>query len=349
MLRSSQRAWRQALRTAKLISSAALVALLLTAAPVRADDETPPETIFRDNTEQVLRGAATLAGAGAPGGIGTPMVLALLLRGDQQHLWKLEASDRALPLSPGLLKRVKDHTGIRIDDAGYESEAYCQAVYKASLVSLDAFANSAHDATFRDLWNRPERYRGEVVHYEGKLRSVRDFDAPLMLSARDIKQLYECWVFDKDNGANPVCLICSELPAGVKPGEHLSIPVSFDAYYFKQYRYQSVDSTPGHAREAPLFIGRSFVLAEQPPPPPDPERESFAAGSKALLTLFLGGVLLTVLLALGAHLWFRRADRRVREKVVQTRAPDFADPAPPILPPAAPSANLTEAFPGMID
>jgi hypothetical protein len=344
MLMSAQRAWHQALRTAKLIAPAALLALLLVAGPARADDDPPEENVYRDNTEQVVRGAATLAGAGCLGGTGTPMVLALLLRGDQQHLWKLEESDHALRLSPGSLQRVKDSTEVRIDDGAYEAEAYCEAVYKSTLVSLGAFANSAQDATFRAVYFEPKRYRGEVIHYEGKLRSVRDFDAPLMLSAKGIKKLYDCWIFDKDNGANPVCLVCSELPAGVKVGEHLSIPVTFDAYFFKKYRYQSVDSTPGHAREAPLFIGRSFVLVQQAES--DAVRESFTADSKTLLILFLGGVVSTVLLALGAHWWFRRADRRVRDRIVQTRVPEFGDGGPPILPPAEPSANLTEASQG---
>jgi hypothetical protein len=344
MLKSSQRAWHQHRRTAKVTSSAVLVALLLGAAPVRADSESPDDTVFRDNTEQVLRGAATLAGTGCQGGSGVPMVLALLARGEQEHLWKLEVSDRALPLSPGLLKRVKDSSGVRIDDAAFESEAYCEAVFKSSLVSLGAFANSAHDASFRNLWDNPAHYRGQVIHYEGKLRSVRDFDAPLMLAAKGIKQLYECWIFDKDNGANPVCLICPELPAGVKPGEHLSIPVAFDAYFFKKYRYQSVDSTPGHAREAPLFIGRSFVVA-QPNAEADATREGFTAGSETLLLIFLGGVFATVLLAFAAHWWLRRGDRRVRARIEVARTHPPAAPVAPSLPPAAPSANLTGAAP----
>jgi hypothetical protein len=332
------------LRTAKAVSPAVLVALLLAAGPAGAADDQPSEAnVFRDNTQQVVTGAATLAGAGCQGGSGTAMVLALIERGDQQHLWRIEASDHALPLSPRLLKRVMDDTGDRIDDSGFESEAYCEAVYKASLVSLGALANSAHDATFRELWNKPGRYRGDVIHYEGKLRSVRDFDAPLMLSGK-FEQLYECWIFEKDNGANPVCLICSELPTGVKPAEHLSLPVAFDAYFFKLYKYQSVDSAPGKARKAPQFIGRSFVLLPQPRAEDDEEREAFSAGSKAFLLIFLGGALATVVLALTAHWWFHRADRRIRARINVARTPDFPEPsppAPPSLPPAEPSANLT--------
>ncbi len=322
MLMSSQRAWRFA------VSPAVLVALLLAALAVRAaDDPTPDENVFRDNTADVVRGAATLAGAGCQGGNGTAMVLALLREGDRERLWKLEASDQALPLSPRLLKRVKDETGIRIDDSAFESEAYCEAVFKSTLVSLGAFANSAHDATFRDLWNEPARYRGQVIHYGGKLRSIRDFDAPLMLAGKGISRLYECWIFDKDNGANPVCLVCTELPAGMQPAEHLSEMVTFDAYFFKKYKYQSVDSKPGTAREAPLFIGRSFSVVPHAHTDIDETRESFMAGSKALLLIFLGGALVTVVLAVAAHWWFHRSDRRLRARIDQSRTLDIAPPA----------------------
>jgi len=336
----SQPAWRQTLQTTKVVSLAVLVALGAVVLPVRAADDPPDENVFRDNTEQVVRGAATLVGVGYQEGKGTAMVLALLLRGEQQHLWKLEASDQALPLSPALLKRVKDSTDVRIDDSAFESEAYCEALFKASLVSLGAFSNSARDATFADLFTNPGRYRGEVIHFEGKMRRIRRLDAPLMLAGKGIKDVYECWVFGTDVGANPVCLVCTELPEGVKPGEHLGLTTTFDAYFFKRYRYQAVDSKPGQAREAPLFIGRSFVVVK--PPPPNKINEAYADGSHTLLVIFLGGVVATVVLAFSLHWWFRRSDRHVQKKIREVRTREGADPGTPGLPPV-PSANLIEA------
>jgi hypothetical protein len=342
MLKSSQSAWRPAPRTAKVVSLSVLVALGVVVSSARGVDEPPEENVFRDNTEQVVRSAATLAGAGCQGGNGTTMVLALLLRGEQQHLWKLEASDQALPLSPALLKRVKDSADIRIDDAAFESEAYCEALFKASLVSLGAFSNSAHDATFAELFTDPRRYRGEVIHYEGKVRHIRRLDAPLMLAGKGIKDVYECWIFGADDGANPVCLVCTELPDGVKPGKQPNIPAAFDAYFFKRYRYQAVDSKPGQAREAPLFIGRSFVVRRVEHPPPDSTNASYADGSHTLLVIFLGGVFTTVVLAFVMHWWFRRSDRLVQKKIREVRTHELTDPGAPSLPPA-PSANLIEA------
>src|SRR5262249_15461671 len=195
-------------------------ALVLLVPPVTGGEQSAPEEfVFRDNTREVFGAAAALAGAGCPSGQGPALVLGVLVQGEQVHLWKLEESDRALDLSPKLLKRVKDETDVRVDDSAFEPEAYCEAVLKSSLVSLDAFANSAQrGVTFADVFNDPVKWRGKVVHYEGDIHRIRRFDAPLMLQAKGIKDLYECWLFRKEYGPNPVCLVCSELPHDVAPG-----------------------------------------------------------------------------------------------------------------------------------
>ena len=315
-----------------------MFALLLAAPAARADDVPPAEEIFRDNRTEVVQGAATLAGAGCQGGHGTAMVLGLLMRGDRLRLWKLEASDRALGLSPALLKKVKDSTGVMIDDSAYETEAYCEALYKASLVSLGAFANSARqDLTIANLLNEPQRYPGQVMHFEGKMRRIRRLDPPAMLVAKGIRDLYECWLFDERYGTHPVCLVCSELPDGVTPGEQLSLDAAFDAYFFKRYRYDSGDSTPGHQRLAPLLLGRGFVLTRSAATaPPD---DSFALGSKAVLLLFLGVVIGVFVLVFVGHWWYRRADRQVQARIKAARTREYADPEAPGMPGATPSPN----------
>jgi hypothetical protein len=327
-------------RAAELASLLVPLALLLAVPSVRADDEPPAETIFRSNTDEVLRGAATLAGAGCQGGHGSAMVLGLLMRGDQLRLWKLEGGDRAPELRAALLRRVKDSTGLMIDNNAIETEAYCEALYKASLVSLGAFANSARrDLTVAHLLNEPKEHRGQVIHFEGEVRRIRRMSPPAMLVAEGFSDLYECWVFDtKRYGANPVCLVCSELPAGVEPGEQLSLGASFDAYFFKRYRYVSGDSKPGQARLAPLFLGRSFVLT-RPIVAAGTEEDGFALGTKTILVLFLGVVLAAFVLIFAGHWWYQRADRRVQARVRAARDRDFADPGTPGLPGTTPSAN----------
>ncbi len=128
-----------------------------------------------------------------------------------------------------------------------------------------------------------------------------------MLEAKDIRTLYECWVFDPNYGTYPACLVCSELPRGVEPGEKLQVMASFDAYFFKRYGYEATDQKP---RLVPLFLGRSLVLPVRATPAP-PAEEGLG-GWKSGLVLFLGGVLATFVVAFAGHWWYQRADRRVR-------------------------------------
>lgn len=330
---------RKSLRAAAIVALLVPVALLACEAASGAAEPPPEEDVFRSNTKEVLQGAATLAGAGAQGGHGSAMVLGLLMLGDREHLWKLEQTDKVLDLRPGPLAHVKDSNRVMVDDNAFEVEAYCEALLKSSLVSLGAFANSAHrDVTFAHLFNEPWRYRGQVIHFEGKVHRITRFDPPGMVQPKGISDLYECWLFDTHYGMNPVCLVCTELPEGVAPGNQLNLVASFDAYFFKKYRYKAADSGPGQAREAPLFIGRSFVLTK--PAVAAPTEDVYASGWKAVLLIFLGVVLATALLGFGLHWWLRRGDRRVRARIKEVRAREYADPGASGLPGGTtPSAN----------
>ncbi len=217
-----------------------------------------------------------------------------------------------------------------------EALAFCEALFKANLTSQGAFANSARrDLTFTDLFNTPKKYRGEVVHFEGNLRRVRHSDPPPNARVKGVDHLYEGWAFNMERyGANPVCLVFTELPPGLPVAEKMDRQISFDAYFFKKYRYQSGDSRPGWAREAPLFIGRSPVLAIEKAAPADS-----ITWSAPLLVGFLGLVLVTGLVAFGLHWWFRRGDQRLRNRLAQVRQQDFVEPGKTGLPSTAPSDN----------
>jgi len=305
----------------------------------QAADDPPPDEVFRDNSEQVLQAAGTLAGVGCTTGYGAPTVLGLLLTGEQQHLWKLQG-DRAIPLRREFLRFVKDATekdpvGVMVGENGQELEAYCEALWKASLVSIGAMANSSRrDLTIAHLLSEPRRHRGEVGHFEGEVRRIRHLDPPAMLEARDIRDLYECWIFDPKYGANPVCLVCSELPDGVERGEKLKLMGSFDAYFFKRYGYESAD---GKARLAPLFLGRSFLLPARAAAATGGEDPS--SGWKTWLLIFLGFVLTIFVLAFVGHWWVHRGDRRVRARIREVRTREFTEPNPPAPQGTTPSAN----------
>ncbi len=317
-----------------------------------AKDEPTAPTVFRDNTREVSQGAATLAGAGSAGGHAVFMELALLRGGEGQHLWKIEETGTALPLDAKLLARVVDGEPVGmlpsfrakgkkgqvpdLDDLNdLEALAFCDALIKANLTSQGAFANSTRrDLTFADLYNTPKKHRGEVIHQEGALRRVRRSDPPPNARAKGVDHLYEGWVFDTRYGTNPVCLVFTELPAGLTVAEQMNRQISFDAYFFKKYRYQSADSKPGYVREAPLFIGRGPVLAKA-----ETASGVDTSWSTPLLIGFLGVLLATVVLAFGLHGWFRRGDRHVQKRLAGVRHREFVEPNGPTFPDTTPSAN----------
>jgi hypothetical protein len=241
------------------------------------------------------------------------------------------------PLRADLLAKVKDSRGLPVlpadlkkaaDQDFDEIDAYLDAVEKAYRMPAHTFANSARpDLTYGHLWNEPRKYRGQVAHFEGTLKRVRRYDPPLMLAQTGVRDIYEGWIFDvKQYGANPVCVIFTELPEGIAVGENLTVEVAFDGYFFKKYRYTAGDSKPGQAREVPLLIGHApvrlhpVVAAESSPPP--------SAWMGTLLTGLLAFIAAVLGLALAMHWWFRRADRKVQRRLEEARQREFVPPAP---------------------
>src|SRR5207248_2006928 len=184
--------------------------------------------------------------------------------------------------------------------------AYDYLFNYAGKVPLDALQQAArHDLTFAHLFGEERyKYRGELVHVEGRLKRLRRFDPTPALEADGYHDLYEAWMFPESAGGNPVCVVVSELPAGLTPGEDLDRRVGCDAYFFKLYRYQAGDGW----RRAPLLIGRAVVPQAGAPP------ASIWAVPGMVVPLTLGLVGAGVLTAAGIAWWFRRADRRARER-----------------------------------
>jgi hypothetical protein len=184
----------------------------------------------------------------------------------------------------------------------------------------------------------PRKYRGEVVHVEGHVRRVRRFDPPMMAEQAGVRDLYEGWLFDKAYGANPICLVFTELPEGLSIAEKMDQPVTFDGYFFKKYRYQAADGK-AEGREAPLLIGNTPVLTAAPVAAAAPADTGW---STSLLIGFMALVLVSVGLLLGLIWWFRRGDRQVRSRIARATAPTFAEPVPSALPvegPATPAGT----------
>ena len=175
-------------------------------------------------------------------------------------------------------------------------------------------------------------YLRELIHIEGQLALVLPMKATDELrDLHGIEDLYEAWVFVRGlETPKLVCVVVSELPEGVKPGEDQNLKVAFDAYYFKLWHYETrqvkdpaKDPTKHNWERAPLFLGKTLdvkgpVTAE-------------ATDTPGTVYGLVGGLAAVGLAGLGIALWFRRGDRGVRRAArqkIESGVTFENDPAP---------------------
>jgi hypothetical protein len=273
--------------------------------------------------DDAIRAAA--AAAGAIGMRHPAGAAAVVVWGNATEMWEnfplvpeTTRQEKAEPVDPDLLRGVEDETKVHGPKENYdEFLSYNRLLVLAYKISANALARGARrDLTFAHLFEEPQKYRGQIVHVEGRLRRLRRFDAAPIAAREGVPVQYEGWIFDEALYYNPFCVILSELPESVHVGEKLDQQVAFDGYFFKRYRYPAGDGV----RDAPLLIGKTLTLLTAPPP----VRES---PGPMLLSAFLGVLGVTAALGVALTLWFRRGDRRVRSHLDAARNARFVDPS----------------------
>jgi hypothetical protein len=283
-----------------------------------ADEKAENQALLKvDERTRAAVGAASVVGTAQP-----LTAAALLQAGTGFSLWS------GLPENPSAeeskapplvnLESVKDEMPIR---SGEEGLAFCEALVKAHKTSNEAFQNSAtRGLTYANLYNESKLHRGKVVHFEGRLKRLRRFEPPEETKLDSVTDQYEGWIFDPEiYGANPVCVIFTDLPAGLEPGDKLDVRVSFDGYFFKRYRYKAADTW----RDAPLLIGHTIIV-NQKPAKSDADEGGFFSGFMAVTFLILLGCVF--FLALLLTVWYRRSDRLVQTRVSKAQASGFIEP-----------------------
>src|SRR5262245_8390099 len=225
------------------------------------------------------------------------------------------------------LEHIEDDTPVQgSKDNPDEYTAYNYFVVRARQVPVDLMAKHARaELTFRRLYDADRaKYRGEIVHVEGRLKRLNWIGSNSDLEREGIKDLYEAWIFPADYFSNPTCVIVTELPAGLKPAEEIpGVWASFDGYFFKRYKYKAVDAT----RLAPLAIGRTLTI--KTPPINTEESATFSAYSKYFVPVAVALALAMVAAIVGISRYFRSGDRAVRDRVRQRTAIEFNEPQEP--------------------
>jgi hypothetical protein len=223
--------------------------------------------------------------------------------------------------------RVEDRAPLRSQHENeWEFTAFYGTLVTAEYTTAKAFANSARrDVTYAHLYQEPSHYRGTVIHYEGRMRRLLPHDAPKYTWNQGVKEYYEGWVFNPEvYGANPMCVVFTELPKGLKPGDNLDRRVRFDGYFFKLYGYKAADDK-WHA--CPMLIGHAPVLVSTPSAKPAGDTaKAEPSFSTVFMMSFIGVVGLTAGLIVALNLWYRRGDQRTHSRLTAARSPEFVEP-----------------------
>jgi hypothetical protein len=294
--------------------------------PARAGESAEPDQalVLEKSTREIVAAAAAIAVHNPVG------ALANVLVGKSLSLWeavtpptqeKAAATTIQAPhIDPDILAEVEDKAPVRNAAENYgEAQAYNYLLVQANATPVAAFAKSARrDLTFAHLFEEPSKYRGQVVHIEGRLKRLRRFDAPRMAAKQGVPIIYEAWIFGEAYFSNPYCVIATAVPESIPVADTLNHHVAFDGYFFKRYRYPAGDSW----RDAPLLIGHALLDRESAVP------ESGGSFATWLLPTLVTVVGASVLLVVSLHWWFRRGDRRIRMHLDINRNANFVEPRP---------------------
>jgi hypothetical protein len=245
-----------------------------------------------------------------------------------------EASRIALNKDLRIFRRIRDDAPLASPATRWEEgAAEVRVVLHARKFPTAELEKAARrDVGFADLFeaNRLD-YKLELVHFEGRLIQLRPMERDRRLTEAGVEAWYEGWLVPKDEPrGNPVCIVISELPEGLEPqpaapGQPLMNKwVTFAGYSFKLMQYKSreadkADPSKSVWKRAPLLIGRSVTLREDP-----------AAGLRETVRYgfvwpMVGVLAVVVAVALGLGWWFRRGDRRVKTEMEARTQNPFGD------------------------
>jgi hypothetical protein len=143
------------------------------------------------------------------------------------------------------------------------------------------------DVPFTQLWEQPERYRGQLVRLRMHVRRVLQYDAPGNPSG--IAKVCEAWGWTDESRSYPYVVVFPEPAAGLPIGTDVRTEIVFVGYFLKVMTYTAFDNPRG----APLLVGRARVVAPTVivPAKTDPGIMLLAA---------LGGIVVV-----GLSVWFR--------------------------------------------
>jgi hypothetical protein len=120
---------------------------------------------------------------------------------------------------------------------------------------------AAGDVLYTQFFEEPQKYRGVPVRLRLHVKQIVAWDAPV--NSAGVKTVYEVSGVTDDSGSYYYIVVCSELPAGMRPGTKLDEEGVFVGYFLKVMPYQASIKRLA----APLMIGRLRAVPRVAAPP----------------------------------------------------------------------------------
>lgn len=142
---------------------------------------------------------------------------------------------------------IKDRTPLSVE----EMTAYWKFMEWTRHQSFEEMLNRARrDVLFVNLWEQPEKHRGELIQLRVHIRRIRSHEAPD--NPAHVKTVYEAWGPTDDSVSFPYVLVMSELPNQMAMGNKVEEEGVFVGYFLKNMAYEAFNVR----RAAPLLVGR---------------------------------------------------------------------------------------------
>ncbi|MFG0333066.1 MAG: hypothetical protein ACF8TS_06875 [Maioricimonas sp. JB049] len=213
-------------------------------------------------------------------------------------------------LAPGTLANVEDNW---LGWLRSERPALEAVVRKVRSVPSEVIEEGAlDDVTFTVLMLDADRFRGERIHVEGRLKRLTRF--PFGDPEDESDDLWEGWLFTPESGDNPYLVLAAEKPDTLKAGTDIDEPVAFTGYFFKRYGY----AAQAGQHVAPLLIAKRLEPKVRPVVVDQRARE----GLNGYVMVFVLVVAAVVLVLIGQ---FVISDRRFRGSRVEQLAESRLD------------------------
>ena len=209
-------------------------------------------------------GAASVLLASVPGNAPGFNTSLMLEAGDAFNCWSLEDPTRFRWLDRNVLASVMDNQPLpgptgRTRTAVEEAYIFQDALLKVLRIHQEAFERVAnHDITVEVIDEAPVRFRGHVVKFDGRLRRIRQVDAPPALKQFGAAKLYDVWMTVQSGPISRLVRVLTPLSFNIAPTEDppVAVELTVVGYYFKKVPLGKGEAVPGQPeRSVPLVLG----------------------------------------------------------------------------------------------